>query len=129
MEPGYGLRITDMAAVDLGRWVAFLTRIEKRAEKRVLIGATPARLAELQMALAALGYAVTGGTDPGALVQLARAENPVDAVLIDGTWLTPGGSSLTFIEGLFTARNVPCVTMHGDARRGRIEIDKVLTVS
>ncbi len=125
---GYGLHITDMNDADLGRWMTFLTRIEKRAEKRVLIGATADRLVELQTALAAIGYAVSGGTDPGALVQLAGAARPVDAVLLDGDWLAPG-TSTSWIESLFSARKVPCVTLHGEPRRGRLAIDKLLAIT
>ncbi len=128
LVPGYGLSITDMSDTDLGRWMRFLSRIEQRAEKRVLIGATPARLVELQTALAAIGYAVSGGTDPGALVQLAGAERPVDAVLLDGDWLAPG-TSTSWIESLFSARKVPCVTLHGEPRRGRMAIDKLLAIT
>jgi len=127
LAAGYGLQITEMNVDARSRWTQFLSRIERRAEKRVLIGATPARLTELQAALAAAGYAVTGGTDPGALVQLAGAHRPVDAVLIDAGWLAPG-TSQSWIESLFSARNVPCVTMQGDARRGRTAIDKLLSV-
>ena len=77
-----------MSEADVMRWFGFLARIERRAEKRVLIGAEPARLAELQAGLASLGYAVSGGTDPGALVQLANSDaRPADAVLIDAGWL------------------------------------------
>ncbi len=128
LAPGYGLHITDMSDADLGRWMSFLARIEKRAEKRVLIGATPDRLVELQTALAAIGYAVSGGTDPGALVQLAGAARPVDAVLLDGDWLAPG-TSTSWIESLFSARKVPCVTLHGEPRRGRMAIDKLLAIT
>ncbi|MBS1123226.1 MAG: hypothetical protein H6Q90_5454 [Deltaproteobacteria bacterium] len=125
LVPGYGLHITDIREQSLTRWTQFLQRIEKRADKRVLIGAAPERMSELQTSLAAAGYAVTGGTDPTALVQLAGAERPVDAVLIDGAWLASGNAT-TRIEELFSARNVPCVTMYGDARRGRSAIDKLL---
>jgi hypothetical protein len=127
LTPGYGLQIFEMPAVERERWNEFVARIAKRAEKRVLVGASPERLRELQAALVALGYAVTGGTDPGALVQLAGAAHPVDAVLLDGSWLAPS-TSAEWIESLFSARNVPCVTMTGDAKRGRAAIDKVLTV-
>ena len=128
LVPGYGLRILDMGDTDLSRWYAFLARVEKRAERRVLIGASPGRLAELQGVLAAAGYAVTGGTDPGALVQLASTDaRPVDAAMIDGTWLGEGSSS--WFETLFSARNVPCLTLHGDARRARASIDKVLAIA
>lgn len=125
---GYGLLIVEMASSDRVRWNEFMTRIERRADKRVLIGASPGRFNELQSGLAALGYAVTGGTDPGALAQLASAEpRPVDAALIDAGWLTPATSS-SYIETLFSSRNVPYVTMRGDVRRVRAAIDKLLSV-
>jgi hypothetical protein len=129
LSAGYGLNITEMGDADRTRWLAFLGRIEKRANRRILIGASPARMSELQSSLAAAGYAVTGGTDPGALVQLASAEaRPVDAALIDAGWLTPSMSG-EFVESLFAARNVPCVTLHGDAKRARATVDKLLDVS
>lgn len=128
LVPGYGLHITDMNDSDLGRWMSFLARIEKRAEKRVLVGATADRLVELQTALASIGYAVSGGTDPGALAQLAGSARPVDAVLLDGDWLAPG-TSTSWIESLFSSKQVPCVTLHGEPRRGRLEIDKLLDIS
>ena len=126
---GWGLNIVEMSDDDRQRWNSFLTRVEKRSEKRILIGASPARLAELQAGLAAAGYAVTGGTDAGALVQLASAESrPVDAAMIDGGWLT-AGTPAQWVESLFSARNVPCVTIHGaDGRRARATVDKLLSV-
>ncbi len=128
LAAGYGLSITDMGDDARLRWLSFLARIEKRADRRILIGASPARLAELQTSLAAAGYAVTGGTDPGALVQLASAEaRPVDAALIDAAWLSPQMSS-EWVESLFSARDVPCVTLHGDAKRARAAVDKLLGV-
>ena len=128
LTAGFGLLIVSMSESDRMRWIGFLARIERRAEKRVLIGADAARLAELQAGLASLGYAVTGGTDPGALVQLANAEaRPADAVLIDADWLQ-NEASATLVESLFNARNVPCVTMHGEARRARQAIDRLLEV-
>ena len=129
LSAGYGLRIIEMGESDRARWLAFLGRIEKRADRRILIGASPARLAELQGTLAAAGYAVSGGTDPGALVQLASAEaRPVDAALIDAGWLAPAMAS-EWVESLFLARNVPCVTLHGDAKRARATIDRLLSVT
>jgi hypothetical protein len=125
---GYGLKLVDMGEADRVRWLEFLMRVERRTEKRVLIGASPTRLAEIQNTLAGSGYAVTGATDPGALVQLASTEpRPVDAALIDAAWLAPGQSA-TWVESLFSARNVPCVTMHGDVRRARVMVDKLLSV-
>jgi hypothetical protein len=129
LAPGYGLSIIEMSGDDQLRWTAFIERIERRAEKRVLIGASPQRLGELQTALAAAGYAVMGGTDPGALVQLANTDTrPVDAALIDASWLDNGGSA-SWVESLFSARNVPCVTVRGDTRRARAQVDKLLEVA
>ncbi|MBV8761514.1 MAG: PilZ domain-containing protein [Deltaproteobacteria bacterium] len=128
LQAGYGITITDMADSERMRWLAFLARIERRADKRVLIGASPARLTELTQALAGCGYAVTGGTDPGALVQLAHnGARPADAALIDAGWLT-NGASASWVENLFAARNVPCVTLQGDARRARMAVDRLLEV-
>jgi hypothetical protein len=128
LSPGFGIGIVDMAEADRMRWLGFLARIERRADKRVLIGASPARLGELQAALAGCGYAVTGGTDPGALVQLANnGARPADAALIDAGWLQ-NGASASWVENLFSARNVPCVTLHGDARRARQAVDRLLEV-
>jgi hypothetical protein len=125
---GFGLLIVSMSEADRMRWLGFLARIERRADKRVLIGADPARFAELQAGLASLGYAVTGGTDPGALVQLANSDaRPADAVLIDAGWLQ-NEASASLMENLFSARNVPCVTMQGEVRRARMAIDKLLEV-
>jgi len=125
--PGYGLSIVEMAKEDRERWSAFLLRIERRSARRVLIGATPARLAELQSGLEAAGYVVTGSSEPSALARLASAEaHPVDAALIDATWLATASS--TRVEPLFSARKVPCVTVHGDAKRARIAVDQLLAV-
>lgn len=125
---GFGLVIISMSEADRMRWLGFLARIERRADKRVLIGAEPARLAELQAALASLGYAVGAAGDPGALVQLAKSEaRAADAVLIDAGWLQ-NEASKTLMEHMFTSRNVPCVTMQGEVRRARQAIDRLLEV-
>jgi hypothetical protein len=129
LAPGFGLSIVEMSSDDQIRWTDFIARIERRADKRVLIGASPQRLGELQTALAAAGYAVMGGTDPGALVQLANTDaRPVDAALIDASWLD-NGTSASWVESLFSARNVPCVTLRGDTRRARAQVDKLLEVA
>lgn len=128
MAPGYGLRIVDMADSDRERWSGFLGRVERRAERRVLIGAGAGRLRELQGGLAAAGYAVAGATDPAALVALAsKEERAADACLIDAAWAPPTRTT-TWSEQLFPARNVPCVAMRGDVRRAREAIDQVLAI-
>jgi hypothetical protein len=128
LSPGYGLVILEMVEPERERWSGFLSRVARRASKRVLIAASAARLAELETGLVAGGYATTGGTEPGAIAQLVSAEaRPVDAALIDAAWLVSEGSTL-WVESVFSARNVPYVTVHGDARRGRMAIDRLLGV-
>jgi len=129
LASGFGLSVVDLGTGDESRWQEFITRIERRADKRVLVGAAPQRLGELQAVLAGAGYAVMGGTDPGTLVQLATADpRPVDAAIVDAGWLG-SGSSASWVESLFSARNVPCVTVRGDARTARARIDELLDVS
>lgn len=128
LVPGYGLVILDMAELERERWSGFLSRVSRRAAKRVLIAASVARFAELETGLVAGGYATTGGSEPGAIAQLVSADaRPVDAALIDATWLISEGSTL-WVESVFTARGVPYVTVHGDARRARMAIDRLLSV-
>jgi hypothetical protein len=128
LSPGYGLAILEMTDLERERWSGFLSRVSKRATKRVLIAASAARLSELETGLVAGGYATTGGSEPGVIAQLVSAEaRPVDAALIDATWLVTEGSTL-WLESVFAARNVPYVTVHGDARRGRMAIDRLLGV-
>jgi hypothetical protein len=128
LVPGYGLVILEMTDLERDRWSGFLSRVARRATKRVLIAASSARFAELETGLVAGGYATTGGTEPGVIAQLVSADaRPVDAALIDATWLVTEGSTL-WVESVFTARGVPYVTVHGDARRARMAIDKLLAV-
>jgi len=128
LEAGFGLELCQMSEADRMRWLGFLARIERRAEKRVIVGAEPSRLAELQAHLESLGYTVVGGTDPGTLVQLANAEaRPADAVLIDAGWLQ-NEASTAIVEKLMSPRNVPCVTMNGQVPRARQAIDRLLDV-
>lgn len=126
--PGYGLHIIEMSSTDRERWLAFVDRIERRAERRVLVGTTRNRLRELQVRLAAAGYAVATATDPDALVQLASGdERAVDACLIDAGWMPPGRTG-TWSEALFPTRTVPCVAVRGDVRRAREALDQVLSI-
>jgi hypothetical protein len=118
-----------MPQLDRERWSAFLARVERRAARRVLIAAFPPRLAELRGGLVAAGYAVLGDPEPSVIAQHASAPaHPVDAALIDAGWLAAAGSA-AWVEEVFSSRQVPCVTMHGDARRARIAIDRLLHVA
>jgi hypothetical protein len=126
--PGYGLVILEMTEVERERWSRFLRRVATRASKRVLIASSSGRLTELESGLVAGGYATTSGTEPGAIAQLVSAEaRPFDAALIDAGWLLSDGSTL-WVESVFTARGIPYVTVHGDAKRGRQAVDRLLAV-
>jgi hypothetical protein len=126
--PGYGLVILEMADPERERWSRFLRRVASRATKRVLIAASAARLTDLEAGLIAGGYATTGGTEPGAIAQLVSAEaRPFDAALIDAAWLLAEGSTL-WVESVFTAHSVRYVTVHGDAKKARQAVDRLLAV-
>jgi hypothetical protein len=126
-SPGYWLSIVKMAKADHERWSAFVLRIARRSARRILIGAAPARLAELQRGLEAAGYVVTGSSVPSTFVRHAcAAAHPVDAALIDASWLATASS--TRIEPLVLARGLPSVTVHGDAKRARIAVDQLLAL-
>ncbi len=129
LTPGFGLQLVATSDATRTRWLAFVARIDQRAGRRVLIGAGPARLAELQEALTAAGYAVTGTTDPGALVQLAGAGGrPADVALIDAAWLAPTASGPCF-ETVLTGHGIPCAVLSGDARRARAVVDALLAIT
>jgi hypothetical protein len=125
---GYGLVILEMSDIERERWSRFLRRVSTRAIKRVLIAASAGRLTELESGLVAGGYATTSGIEPGAIAQLVSAEaRPFDAALIDAAWLLSEGSTL-WVESVFTARGIPYVTVHGDAKRARQAVDRLLAV-
>ena len=127
LRSGFGLAIQEMGDADLERWNLFIARVQKRSEHRILVGASPGRLPELTAGLTGAGYAVVGGTDPGTLVQLSDAEaRPPDVAIIDATLFDSGEPN--WLETLFSARKVPCVTLRGDARRARVVVDRLLSV-
>lgn len=126
--PGYGLAILEIASGGRELWSAFLSRVARRSAKRVFVAASATRLGELESGLVAGGYATTSGSEPSAIAQLVSAEaRPMDAALIDATWLVTEGSTL-WVESVFTSRKIPYVTVHGDARRARMAIDRLLSV-
>ena len=128
LAAGYGLVIVDMAELDRRQWIGFLDRVRRRTEKRVLVGASATRLEELTSGLTAAGYTVTAGSDPGVLVRLADLEpRPPDAAVIDVSMSSLGPGN--WLEHVFTARQVPCVTVRGDGKRTRCVVDRLLQVA
>ncbi len=125
---GFGLQIVDMAGEHRGAWSAFLGRVRRRSEKRILVGAAPERLGELVSGLGAAGYAVTAGSDPGVLMRLAELDpNPPDAAVIDGE-LEQATAPSGWLEQVFAARQVHCITVHGDVSQARALVDRALFV-
>ncbi len=125
---GAGLKIVTMDSAHRGAWDAFLGRVQRRSEKRILVGASPERLGELTAGLGAAGYAVTAGSDPGMLMRLAELDpNPPDAAVIDSD-LERATAPSGWIEQVFASRQVQCITVHGDVSQARALVDKALLV-
>jgi hypothetical protein len=128
LRPGFGLCFEEISDDDNARWLAFLDRVQKRSERRILVGATPERLTELSTALTSIGYLVAGGTNPEALIQLSDAEpRPPDVALIDATFMDADAPT-NWLESVFFARKIPCVTHRGEASRARTTVDRMLSV-
>lgn len=128
ISEGIGVKIVVMADGDRQRWDAFLGRVRRRTEKKVLIGAGPGRVEELAAGLVGAGYTVTSGSDLGLLMRVAELDPcPPDLAVIDADFdrtSAPAG----WIEQVFAARRVQCVTIAGDVRRARTTVDKLLDV-
>jgi hypothetical protein len=128
LTAGYGLEIVDMSDGDRVRWTRFLGRVERRAARTVLVGAAPRRLEAIARALTDAGYAVTSSADAGALVRLADGPQLPDVAVIDDSLLEQGVSA-AWLEQMFTQRQVPCITVRGDATRARLVVDRLLAVA
>jgi len=128
MHAGLGVRITEMNDSDRAAWLQFLARVRRRTEKRILLGAAPGRVEELAAGLNAAGYTVTSGSDLGLLMRVAELDPcPPDIAVIDADFdhaAAPSG----WIEQVFAARQVQCVTIRGDVRRARSMVDRLLHV-
>jgi PilZ domain len=128
LRGGTGLELTSMSEPDRALWTGFLDRVRRRTERRVVVGASPGRIDEIASALTAAGYSVTTGSDAGVLVRLADLEpRPPDAVVIEAGLAAQGPDH--WLEQVFSARQVPCVTVHGDGRRTRCVVDRLLQVA
>ena len=108
--PGFGARILAMNAANRIRWDAFVGRVRRRTEKRILVGASPGRVEELAAGLFAAGYTVTSGSDLGLLMRVAELDPcPPDIAVIDADFdrtAAPSGWN----EQVFASRQVQCVT-------------------
>jgi hypothetical protein len=71
---------------------------------------------------------VTSSADAGALVRLADGPLLPDVAVIDDSMLEQGVSA-AWLEQMFTQRQVPCITVRGDATRARLVVDRLLAVA
>lgn len=130
LQPGYGLRIVGLSDVDSPRYDAFLHRVRKRVERRVLVAAAPGRLKQLMAAFAAIGYSVTGGSETHTVLRLADQGNVrPDVAIIDST-LTACGQDKNGLARAFTDRGVTCVPSDNEPPTlTRAVVDRVLGVN
>lgn len=127
MRPGYGLAITAMTNVETPRWTAFLERVLRRTQKRVLVAASHARAEAIARTLTAAGYCVVMGTDNAALMQVTDADGRLpDVAIIDPS---VGASSEKWIHSALGARNVPRIASQGDVTTARPQVDRALQVN
>jgi hypothetical protein len=124
---GAGLRLEPLAEPARERWAQFLGRIERRSGRTVVVGAGLARLEAITRALTDAGYAVAPCADPGALLRTAEGGAAPDAAIIDDSLLGHGVAP-QWLEQLFSARQVPCITMRGEVGRARAVVDRLLSV-
>ena len=80
----------------------------------------------LRVGLVGAGYNVTSGSDLGLLMRVAELDPcPPDLAVIDAEF-DRGTAPAGWIEQVFAARQVQCVTIQGDARRARSTVDRLL---
>ncbi len=130
LHSGFGMEIVDFTRADDNRYAEFISRIGRRVQRRVLVGASADRTEELVSGLMAAGYTVTGTSDPNTIIKIAECEpRPPDAALIDGSLqLLP--ETAHRIERLFALREVPMVHIAGEpAYRARAVVDGLLAVN
>ena len=127
LAPGAGLTITAVSDGDRVRWQRFLARIERRTTRTVVVGAALPRLEAITRVLADAGYAVAPCSDPGSLLRAAERASLPDAAVIDDSLLCQGVAE-GWLEQMFSAHQVPCITLRGEVARARLVVDRLLAV-
>jgi hypothetical protein len=94
------------------------------------VAAAPGRMKQLMSALAAVGYAVTGGSEADVVIELAgREKRPPDAVVIDAS-LDAHGLERNRLAHAFADRRVRCVAADNEPPTlTRAVVDRLLGVS
>jgi hypothetical protein len=120
---GVGIEITAISARDEQRFGAFVTRVARRAEREVVVGAVPARVGELTTALAAAGYCASGISDAHTLVhRTASATRLPDLVLIDSSLTREDPRAVQAARRALAVRVVPLMSIDGDSPEATREI-------
>ena len=128
LAPGAGLAIAEVTEADRVRWTRFLARVERRTTRTVVVGAALPRLEAITRVLADAGYAVAPCADPGSLIRAAERGALPDAAVIDDSLLAQGVAE-GWLEQMFSAHQVPCITLSGEVTRARAVVDRLLAVA
>jgi hypothetical protein len=120
---GIGIEITAISARDEQRFGAFVSRVGRRAEREIVIGASPDRLDELTTALAAAGYCAAGVPDAHGLVRrTASSPRLPDLVLIDSSLARDDPRAVQAARRALAVRVVPQMSIDGDSPEATREI-------
>lgn len=123
LERGIGIEITAISARDDQRFGAFVARVGRRAEREVVVGATPARVNELTTALSAAGYCASGVSDAQSLVhRTATATRLPDLVLIDSSLTREDSRGVQAARRALAVRVVALMSIDGDSPEATREI-------
>ncbi len=124
LSAGYGLQL-DLEH-DADRYQQLLLRVQLRADKRILIGASPERLQSLSNGLSAVGYSTAGASDPTALARLTTT--PADIAIVDTSLVQGVGNS--WVRRVFTSRNITCLSTNREpVENTRATVDNILRVT
>ncbi|HLU64982.1 MAG TPA: PilZ domain-containing protein [Kofleriaceae bacterium] len=127
---GYGVRILDFSRDDGARYDAFLDRVRRRTEMRLVIAAESSRAHDLSQGLGGAGYSVQSSSDPRTLLgRLASGSRPPDAALLHAPLLERDPTAHALKRSLH-ARQVPCLTVGDEPpSRARQVVDHLLRIS
>ena len=129
LAPGFGLSILDMGDIDK-RAVGHVHRSGSRSAPRSACWSAPRRSGSPSFRPRSPRRATRSWAAPiRARSSSSRARTPARWMRrsIDAHWLGDGASA-SWVESLFSARDVPCVTVSGDVRRARTTVDRLLEV-
>jgi hypothetical protein len=110
---GVGLELTSLSSQDERRFHQFVARIARRAERAIVVGASPERVLELTAALVAAGYSAAGASDASSLVaRAATSSRPPDLVVLDSSLPT---RALQAVQRALGVRRIQTLAIDGDS--------------